>query len=366
MPVAEPTIPEPAHGRGPARLMDSVTMTRFGGPEVLEHRCVAVPAIGPDEVLIRTAFCGVCRHDLLTRQGAFPRARVPVILGHQVSGTVAEVGGNVHAFRPGDRVMTTIYLGCGACDRCRAGNASLCDRQRAAFLGEDADGGYAEFVARRADGVVLLPPGVSLAQAAIVSCTLGTAWHALRSRARLEAGEVVAITGASGGVGSHAVQVAVSLGARVIAITSSSAKAAALRKLGASDVVVAEDGRFARELKALNGGLGADVVLEVVGAKTLTESIHATRSGGRVVVVGNIEGAVAELRPAHLILKEIALLGTKSCTAAELAEVLAQVADGRLRAEVEAVLPLRDAAVLHRSMERGEGQGRSILAVAGE
>ena len=356
-----------ATGNGDAgRSMRAVTMTRFGGPEVLECRRVPVPGVAADEVLIRIAFCGVCRHDLLTRQGAFPRARIPVILGHQVSGTVAAVGRSVRAFAPGDRVMTTIFLGCGACDRCRSGNASLCERQRPDFLGEDVDGGYAEFVARRVDGVVAVPGGVSLAQAAIVVCTLGTAWHALRGRARLEPGEVVAITGASGGVGSHAVQVAAVLGARVVAITSSTAKADALRRLGAAEVVVAPGSRFAHEVKAFTRGLGADVVLEIVGAKTLTESLHAVRAGGRVVVVGNVDGAAAELRPAHLILKEVALLGTKSCTAAELAEVMERVADGRLRAEVEAELPLEDAVELHRSMERGEGQGRSVLAVAGE
>ncbi len=345
--------------------MRSVVMTRFGGPDVLVCQAVPVPVAGPGEVLVRVAYCGVCRHDLLTRQGAFPHARVPVILGHQVSGTVETVGDGVGIFRPGDRVMTTIFLGCGHCERCRAGNASLCERQRPSFLGEDLDGGYAEFVVRRADGVVKLPAGVSLAQAAIVSCTLGTAWHALRSRAQLVAGETVAITGASGGVGSHAIQVAASLGARVIAITSSAGKASALRGLGAVEVVIMEEGRFARQVKAVTASLGVDVVLEIVGAKTLTESIHAVRSGGRVVVVGNVDGATAALRPAHLILKEVALLGTKSCTAQELAEVLERVADGRLRAEVEDVLPLADAVLLHRRMESGEGQGRVILAVAG-
>lgn len=345
--------------------MRSVVVTRFGAPDVLVCQAVPVPVAAPGEVLVRVAYCGVCRHDLLTRQGAFPHARVPVILGHQVSGTVEAVGAGVGGLRPGDRVMTTIFLGCGTCERCNLGNASLCERQRPAFLGEDVDGGYAEFIARRADGVVALPAGVSLAQAAIVSCTLGTAWHALRSRAHLQAGETVAITGASGAVGSHAIQVAASLGAHVVAVTSSAAKAPVLRGLGAAEVVVMEEGRFARQVKAATGGLGADVVLEIVGAKTLTESIHAVRSGGRVVVVGNVEGATAALRPAHLILKEVALLGTKSCTAQELQEVLARVADGRLRAEVEGVLPLAEAAALHARMERGEGQGRVVLAVSG-
>ena len=345
--------------------MRAVVMTQFGGPEVLACRSVSVPVPKDDEVLIRIAYCGVCRHDLLTRKGAFPHARVPVILGHQVSGTIAATGPAVAGLRPGDRVMTTIFLGCGTCDRCLAGNASLCEAERPTFLGEDVDGGYADYVARRADGVVPLPPEVSFAQAAIVSCTLGTAWHALVTRAKLAEGETVVVTGASGGVGAHAVQVAVALGARVIAITSGAAKAEALRRLGATEVVVSPELDFARAVKAATGGRGADVVLEIVGARTLAESLHAVRSGGRVVIVGNVEGKTATLRPAHLILKEVALLGTKSCTAEELSEVLRRVADGRLVAAVEGVVPLEDAAELHRRMEAGEGHGRLVLEVAG-
>ena len=106
--------------------MQALQVTRFGGPEVLEPVEVEVPEISSQDLLIEVAFCGICRHDLLTRGGAFPDIALPVIPGHQVSGYVAAVGDDVADFSVGQRVMTTIYTGCGRCESCAAGNQALC------------------------------------------------------------------------------------------------------------------------------------------------------------------------------------------------------------------------------------------------
>lgn len=346
--------------------MEAVRLRRFGGPEVLEHVHVPVPAIGPDELLIQVAYCGVCRHDLLTRAGAFPKIALPVIPGHQVSGTVARLGAGVGDFAPGDRVMTMIYTGCGSCPPCTAGNQALCEGQRPSFLGEDAHGGYAQYVKVRADTALKVPDAVSLKQAAVIVCTVGTAYHALVSRARLQEGESVVITGASGGVGMHALQVAGLLGARTIAVSSSEAKRAALDAAGAWQVVVDPQLDFARKVKELTDGRGADAVVDIVGARTLASSIHAVRSGARVVVLGNVDGLSAELRPAHLILKEISLIGTKSCSSADVDEAMALISSGQLSVDVGEQLPLARAAEVHRRMESNQGAGRLVIEVGGE
>lgn len=346
--------------------MAAVRMARFGGPEVLESVRVPLPSLGAHDVLIRVAYCGVCRHDLLTRAGAFPRIDLPVILGHQVSGHVVAVGEAVAGVAEGARVMSMIYTGCGGCAACDAGNQALCLDERPRFLGEDVDGGYAEYVRVRADTLVPVPDGVSLKAAAVVICTVGTAYHALVTRARLQRGETVVLTGASGGVGIHAMRLARQLGARVIAVTSSARRRADLEAAGANDVVVAPALDFAREVKRLTGGRGADAVIEIVGAATLSASIHAVRNGGRVVMLGNVEGLPAEIRPAHFILKEISLIGTKSCTTAELADALAMISAGELAVDVGEALPLSAAAELHRRMEANTASGRLVLEVAGE
>lgn len=346
--------------------MSAVRITRFGGPEVLEPGTVPVPEPGPEDVLIQVAYCGICRHDLLTRAGAFPAISLPVTPGHQVSGRVARTGPAVSDFSCGDRVMTMIYSGCGSCVACRAGQQPLCVTRRPDFLGEDVNGGYAEYVAVRSGTAVPVPDGVALDRAAIITCTLGTAWHAIVTRARVQAGETVALTGASGGVGLHALQILRLIGARSIAITSRASKMETVRAAGADEVVMAGDLHFARRVKELTDGRGADVVLDIVGAATLTQAVHATRPGGRIVVVGNVEGRAAEIKPAHFILKEISLIGTKSCSRPELETVLSHMSGGRLSAHIGGCLPLAQAAEIHRRMETGESQGRLVLEVAGQ
>lgn len=344
--------------------MQAIQIQAFGGPEVMELKTLPVPQAGADEVLIKVAYCGVCRHDLLTRAGAFPRAQVPVILGHQVSGTVAVVGSSVTEFAAGDAVMTMIFVGCGDCENCTAGKDALCTTAMPKFLGEDYDGGYAEYVVVRERTAVNVPAEVGLPEAAILTCTLGTAYHGLLGRGELKAGQTVVITGAGGGVGSHAVQIAKAVGATVVGVVSSPGSAAQVRAAGADHVIVNPERKFARELKQLLGHQ-AHLVLEVVGAPTLRESLHAVRPGGRVVVVGNVQGKEVPVSPAYLILKEISLIGTKSCTKEEMAAVLALIKEGRVRPEVSEIIPLEQARELHERMEAQSASGRVVLEVAG-
>jgi 2-desacetyl-2-hydroxyethyl bacteriochlorophyllide A dehydrogenase len=346
--------------------MNALRILRFGGPEVLERKEVPTPEIAPDELLIRVAFCGVCRHDLLTRAGAFPSITLPVIPGHQVSGHVALVGEEVEGFSLGQRVMTTIYIGCGYCPNCQSGNQALCLNERPRFLGEDIDGGYAEYVKVRHDTVLPVPDALSLQKAAVITCTLGTAYHAIATQANVSSGDTLVITGASGGVGTHAVKLAKHRGARVLAITSNPDKSSLLEKAGADEILVSPDLAFRRQVKSLTGGRGADVVIEIVGASTLNESIHAVRNGGKVVLLGNVEGKPTEIRPAHFILKEISLIGTKSCTLPELDEVLSLIASGQIEVDVEGCVPLERGAEVHSRMEDGQAQGRLVIEVSGE
>lgn len=344
--------------------MRAIQIHAFGGPEVMEERTLPVPHPGAEEVLIKVAYCGVCRHDLLTRAGAFPRAQIPVILGHQVSGTVADVGGSVTEFAAGDAVMTMIFVGCGECENCAAGKDALCTTGAPKFLGEDYDGGYAEYVVVHERTAVKVPEEVGLPEAAILTCTLGTAYHGLLGRGELKAGQTVVITGASGGVGSHAVQIAKAVGATVVGIISSPESEAQVRAAGADYVIVNPERKFARELKQLLGHQ-AHLVLEVVGAPTLRESLHAVRPGGRVVVVGNVQGKEVPVPLAYLILKEISLIGTKSCTREEMAAVLALIKEGRVRPDVSEIIPLEQARELHERMEAQSVSGRVVLEVAG-
>jgi acryloyl-coenzyme A reductase len=171
----------------------------------------------------------------------------------------------------------------------------------------------------------------------------------------------VLITGASGGVGLQAVQLARLDGARVIAVTSSATKCDALYNAGADEVVVAPDLAFAAEVRRLTAGEGADVAIEIVGSATFGQTLKAMAPGGRVVVVGNLESGTIELNPGLVIVKELEILGAYATTAGELETALGLTHAGKLSPYVSEVLPLGDAAKAHARLENREVAGRLVL-----
>lgn len=227
------------------------------------------------------------------------------------------------------------------------------------MYGVTVDGGYAERARLWASSLTRVPDGVDLPAAAMLNCTAAVALRALRRHARLVAGETVLVTGASGGVGVHALQVARILGARVIAVTSSADKAARLTELGADEVVVARDGAWHKQVAARGGG--ADVALELVGAPTFNGSLRSLRFGGRLVLVGNVTSERVEVNPGYVISRELDVVGSASATRAELAEVLGWAEAGRVRAIIAARRPLGEAAAAQGALADKGVVGRQVL-----
>jgi D-arabinose 1-dehydrogenase-like Zn-dependent alcohol dehydrogenase len=345
--------------------MRAVMIRRFGGPDVLEVVDDFAPSpVGRGQARIRIAACGVCHRDLLDREGKYPFMRLPVVTGHEWSGTIVELGPETAGFAVGDRVVTTHRPACGQCAACRAGDDAACSESPVSY-GHTVDGGYAEEVLAWTGSLVRVPDGVALDEAAVLHCTAAVALRALRRHARLVAGERVLVTGASGGVGVHALQIVRALGGRAIALTSSAAKEGALRAFGAEDVVVAAPGApFHKEVRARTGGAGVDVALELVGAPTANGALRSLRTGGRLVLVGNVTGDRLELNPGFVILHEVSLLGSRSASRAELAEVLAMVEAGALRPIVAERLPLEAARAAQERLAGKGVVGRLILSPA--
>lgn len=339
--------------------MKAAWIEGFGDSEVIRFGDRPIPEPGPGEVRVRVQACGVCRHDALTRAGAFPLTVLPVILGHQIAGVVDAVGEDVVEPVVGLRVLSMVYETCGRCEACLSGNTPLC-RERPRFLGEDLDGGYAEYVVAKAPVWIPLPESMSAEVGAVLTCSLGTAYHAIVTRGRVRAGESVIVTGASGGVGMQAVSMLRALGASPIAVTRRESTVSAVETAGAEHVVVAPDGRYRAAVKALTGD-GADLAIDIVGGESLSEAMHSVRPGGRIVVLGNVEGGTAEIRPALLILKELSLLGTKSVTRAEMAEVVRLVDEGVFEVGGPRIRPLDEARAAHAELESGAVGGRTVL-----
>ena len=340
--------------------MQAVVLHQFGSATQLQLQSVADPSPGPGELLLRVRACGVCYHDVINRRGSLPRTSVPAILGHEVAGEVVEVGPGVRGWAVGDRAATLQRMSCGACPACKAGRTSLCKRD-ARFFGEELPGGYAGLMVAPVGGIGRVPDGMPWAVAATVCCTAGTAVHVVRTRGRVKRGETVLITGASGGVGLQAVQLARLDGARVIAVTSNQAKLAALYNAGAHEVVVAPDLEFAAAARRLTGGEGVNVAIEIVGSVTFAQTLRAMTPGGRVVVVGNLESGTIDLNPGLVIVKELEILGAYATTQGELETALALTHAGKLSPFVTEVLPLGDAAKAHVRLENRAVAGRLVL-----
>jgi D-arabinose 1-dehydrogenase-like Zn-dependent alcohol dehydrogenase len=325
----------------------------------LEERPEPVPE--PDMVVLRVGACGVCYRDLIDRRGLYPWTRFPIILGHEIAGEVLAVGANVSGFAVGDRVVTTHRPACGACRPCREGEETRCERSVFSYA-MTADGGYAERVLAHAGTLVRVPDGLPLEKACFLHCTAAVARRALFTRGGLRFGETVVITGASGGVGIHGLELARLAGARTIAVTTNEAKVDALERAGASEVVVAKPGtRFQDEVKRLTGGPGADVVLECTGGPTWQGSLRSVRPGGRVVLVGNVLGEKVELNPGYAILNEVAILGSSGASRADLEHVLALAAAGKLTPVLAETLPLEKAEEAHTRLRDRGVTGRLVL-----
>jgi acryloyl-coenzyme A reductase len=325
----------------------------------VEVEDVEIPQVKPQHVLIRQPLTGICYRDLLTVEGHFPRVKRPVILGHEIAGTVVDVGEGVEGFRVGDRVASLIYVPCGLCEPCKGGQENIC-RNKATY-GEEIDGSYAEYLLAHMNSLVKIPEGVSWEAATIAACLTGMLLRAFKERAGLMAGQTVCVTGGGGGVGIHAIQIAKALGARAIGVTTSAWKADRIREAGADEVVVAADGTFSQQVKRLTGGYGADVVLESVGRPTFAESLRSVKWGGKVVVVGNVDPSPADLPLGLLILRENAVAGSLSSTRRFLLEAMELSASGKFKPFIHQVLPLEEAMTGHRILKSRGAVGRILL-----
>lgn len=340
--------------------MKALLVRVFGPPEALELCEVPTPEPGPGEALVRIRACGVCYHDVLDRAGKLPNVRPPIILGHEIAGDIAALGPYAGDLRVGQRVAVLERSFCGVCAYCVAGQQSHC-RRGEGLLGSDRDGGYAEYIRVPARTLVPIPDALSYEVASLLSCVAGTIYRAVRELAQVRLGEQVLVTGAGGGLGLMGVQLARLVGARVIAVTSSPGKAAAVRAAGADEVVVSPDLRFAGAVWELSGRRGVDVVLDTVVSATFEEALRSMAQGGRYALIGNVEARTLPFNPGLVIGRRLRIIGASSANLADLRALVDLAARGAIRLPLAATAPLAEAAAVHRAMEARQLVGRTVL-----
>jgi D-arabinose 1-dehydrogenase-like Zn-dependent alcohol dehydrogenase len=340
-----------------------MVVDRPGNPRSLRCEQVPIPPVGPTDVLIKVAACGVCFHDIVTRNGVMKRGvQMPVIVGHEVAGVIEAVGPAATMFKPGDRVATTAQrYSCGACRECRKGQENRCIHKQ--VLGDAGlNGGYAEYTVVDQRSAARVPDEVPLEEASIVGCAICTELNAIRDVAKLVAGESVLVTGAGGGIGIHGVQFARAAGAYVIAVTGSAGKAEAIQRAGAHEVVVSRrTDDFSREVRGLTGGNGVDVVIDNVGTPLFTPTRKSLGFGGRWVMVGQVNGDFVPFNPAQLFLRHVSLLSATGSTKLQIDDALRMIALGEFKPIIHATLPLEEAPKAHEMVEQSAPTGRLVL-----
>jgi propanol-preferring alcohol dehydrogenase len=322
------------------------------------------PVAGPGEAVARVLACGsglTIQHLKAGRR----TAAFPLVLGHEITAEIVELGSGVSGLAVGDAVTAYYYLNCGHCRYCLSGHEPLCS-EGGGNVGRNCDGGYAEYIKLPAHLFLRLPPGLDHrkhpAQIGVVTDALATPYKVLR-RARVKAGETVAVFGAGGGLGIHQIMFAKWAHARVIAVDVAADKFDACREAGADEVIDARDGRVAEALLDLTRGEGVDVAVDYVSAtSTLEAGARALARRGRLVTLG-AAGQPFNLSSTDILLKEQEILGSRYVTRSEILETLDLVARREVWPLVSVIRPLEDAEAVHDLVERGAVIGRAALLI---
>ncbi|MGO3064840.1 MAG: NAD(P)H-quinone oxidoreductase [Brevibacterium linens] len=329
--------------------MRAITISSPGDPEVLQVTDEPTPDIAADEVLVRVHAAGVNRADLLQRRGFYdPPPGATEIPGLEVSGTIERLGADVTGWSVGDRV--------------------------AALL---SGGGYAEYVPVPAGQLLPVPDGFDLTEAAALPEVLSTVWSNIVGRGQVRAGEWLLVHGGGSGIGTAAIQIARHLGVKIVVTVGSEKKAEFCRELGADAVINYRDEDFVDRVREIcthdDGSTGADVILDIIGAKYLERNIKALSTDGRLVIIGMQGGTKTEINLGWLMQPRKTVSATtlrarpkdqKIAIVAEVAEQLwPAVISGDIRPIIHEAMPLTDVVRAHQTLEDGANIGKVLLLV---
>jgi NADPH:quinone reductase-like Zn-dependent oxidoreductase len=340
--------------------MKAAVIHEHGGPEVLRYEEAPDPVAGPGEVLVRVRASSLNHLDLWNRRGLAGRSMpFPHILGNDIAGEVAALGGPLEGIAAGQRVMLSPGTSCGRCAACLSGQDSSCRQYR--ILGYQVHGGYAELVRCPAANVIPIPDHIAFEDAAAFPLVFLTAWHMLVARAQVRLGEDVLVWAAGSGVGMAAIQIAKLMGARVIATAGRGDKLERARALGADEVIDHHQQDVAAEVRRLTGKKGVEIVIEHVGQATWERSLQCLAHRGRLVTCGATTGPQGATDLRFVFSKQLTLMGSYMGSKAELLEAAPHFFARRLRPVVHQVLPLAEARRAHEVMQASEHFGKIVL-----
>jgi len=302
----------------------------YGSNQPLRIEEIPMPPVGPDDVLVEVKAAGICGSDLhIVYEGSVPVGFIPITLGHEASGIVAEIGGNASGWKAGDRVIVDSLVSCGSCFNCRVGRESICIHCK--FLGIHLNGAFAEFMAVPSKNLLGLPDNIPFDQGAAIADAAATPHHAIVKIGKMRMGETVAVIGC-GGLGIHAVQLCRIGGAsRIVAVDLDDEILKRAQKAGATDSINIKTENAVHRIREIISGPGVDLVLEFVGhADTIETGIKMLRTGGRLVTSGIGQERITLPPPSLFVWKELSLLGAFGFDRDDIAKPIDLAAKGML------------------------------------
>lgn len=335
-------------GNSPEKLPETMTAIGFdtpGGPEVLQPQTVPVPVPGTGQVLIKVAFAGVNRPDVIQRRGLYPPPPgASPIPGLEVAGEVVALGADVNDVMLGQKVCALV-----------------------------TGGGYAEYCLAMADHCLPVPAEMPLDQAAALPETLFTVWHNVFERGWAKEGETILVHGGTSGIGTMAIMLGKAFGLTVIVTCGDAEKCAAALEIGADHAIDYKASDFVEEVKRITDGQGVELVLDMVAGDYVARNLRCMKEDGRHVTIAVQGGMQAELNMAVIMSRRYTLTGStlrprsnqfKALLAQEIAaNAWPLFTSGQLRPIMDQAFPLADAAAAHARMEAGAHIGKIVLAV---
>ncbi len=333
------------------QTMKAVRLFAHGGPEALTYGDFPIPEVGPDDVLVRVLATTVSGWDVKYRigeSGGAPPFKLPMQPGRDAAGVVEAVGDRVTAFKPGDRVVGLVH--------------PVGPKGESIYPGHITFGGNAQFVARPEGQWLALPAHVEPAAAAAAMWSYSTSHRVMLDRLGSRLGDTDFVVGGSGGMGSAILDLAKAMGVRTIAYTRSPAKVEFLRRLGATEVVVAQDDAAAA-VRKLAPPAGCDGAIECSGAQDMMRlCIDVLRRGGTFIPVAS-EGRPAPMpiTVADCTRLELTIRGARASTYADQRAVVDLLAQGRISPAIDTVMPLSELRRAHERLQSGTVLGRIVL-----
>jgi alcohol dehydrogenase len=338
--------------------MRAVYFEEFNGP--IEIRDIEVPYPAPKSVLIKVEATGLCRSDWHAYVGHDADISLPHVPGHELAGTVAQIGNQVKNFKVGDRVTVPFVNGCGACEWCTSGNAQVCPNQTQP--GFTQFGSFAEFVEiKNADfNLIPLPESISFEVAAALGCRFATAFRGLTAKGEIKADQIVSVFGC-GGVGLSAVMIAKSFGAKVIAIDINEVALENAKSAGAEIVLPAANA--IDEIQKLGG---AHISVDALGSQsTANSSVLSLRRLGKHIQLGLLlsEDGLTPMSMARVIGWELELIGSHGMAAIDYPKMLSMVSSGKLNPElfIKSIISLEEATEALRNMNNSIQNGITVI-----